>query len=81
MKKSEFCCLTTLSAACNGTAGLNEQLDKIREGILKGIDAGEFHGSCSESGMTKHWKAWDGECRGYEGSLCDGYLVLLAMNP
>jgi hypothetical protein len=62
-------------------AGLNEQLDKIREGILKGIDAGDFQGSCSEGGMTKDWKTWNGECWGYEGFLCDGYLVLLAMNP
>jgi hypothetical protein len=62
-------------------AGLHEQLEKITEGILKGIDEGGFQGSCSEGGMTKDWKTWNGECWGYEGFLCDGYLVLLAMNP
>jgi hypothetical protein len=62
-------------------AGLNEQLEKITEGILKGIDEGCFQGSCSEGGMTKDWKTWKGECWGYEGFLCDGYLVLLALNP
>lgn len=62
-------------------AGLHEQLEKITEGILKGIDEGGFQGSCSEGGMTKNWKTWNGECWGYEGFLCDGYLVLLALNP
>ncbi len=62
-------------------AGLSEQLEKITDGILKGIDEGGFQGSCSEGGMTKDWKTWNGECWGYEGFLCDGYLVLLALNP
>jgi hypothetical protein len=62
-------------------AGLYEQLDKIAEGILKAIDQDEFQGSCSEGGMTKDWKAWNGECWGYEGFLSDGYLALLALNP
>jgi hypothetical protein len=62
-------------------AGLNEQLQKITDGILAGINFGEFQGFCSEKGMTKDWKAWKGDCWGYEGFLCDGYLVLLALNP
>jgi hypothetical protein len=62
-------------------AGLEEQFTKIANGILKGIDAGSFQGSCTPGGMTKDWKTWNGECWGYEGFLCDGYLVLLAMNP
>ncbi len=62
-------------------AGLNEQLDKMTDGLLKAIDAGEFQGSCSEGGMTKDWKTWNGDCWGYEGFLCDGYLVLLALDP
>jgi hypothetical protein len=62
-------------------AGLNEQLQKITDGILSGIDAGEFQGSCTKGGMTKDWKTWKGDCWGYEGFLCDGYLVLLALNP
>jgi hypothetical protein len=28
--------------------------------------------------MSKDWKTWNGECWGYEGFLCDGYMVLLA---
>jgi hypothetical protein len=62
-------------------AGLSEQLSKIREGILKGIDEGAFQGYCGNGGMTRDWKTWKGECWGYEGYLCDGYLVLLALNP
>ena len=62
-------------------AGLEDQYEKISDGILKGIDAGSFQGSCTTGGMTKDWKAWKGECWGYEGFLCDGYLALLALNP
>jgi len=62
-------------------AGLEEQLARISEGILKSIDEGNFQGSCSEGGMTRDWKTWNGECWGYEGFLCDGYQVLLAFNP
>lgn len=62
-------------------AGLEEQLRSIREGILTGIDKGAFQGSCTQGGMTKDWKTWKGECWGYEGFLCDGYLALLALNP
>ena len=61
-------------------AGLDGPLQEITDGILQGIDAGDFQGSC-ENGMTKDWKTWTGECWGYEGYLCDGYLVLLALNP
>jgi hypothetical protein len=62
-------------------AGLGEQLRQITGGILSGIDEGAFQGSCNEGNMTKDWKTWSGECWGYEGFLCDGYLVLLALNP
>ena len=62
-------------------AGLVEQEKKIAEGILAGIDAGNFQGSCEKGGMTKDWRTWKGECWGYEGFLCDGYLFLLALNP
>ncbi len=61
-------------------ARLFNELKKITQGILAGINAGEFQGSCA-NGMTKDWKTWKGECWGYEGYLCDGYLVLLALNP
>jgi len=62
-------------------AGLVEQLSKIEEGILKGIDEGLFQGYSGSGGMTRDWKTWKGECWGYEGYLCDGYLALLAFNP
>ncbi len=62
-------------------AGLNQQVQTITDGILSGIDAGEFQGPAPAGDMTKDWKTWNGECWGYEGYLCDGYLVLLALNP
>lgn len=62
-------------------AGLTEQFNEIADGILKGINDGAFQGSCFEGGMTKDWKTWSGDCWGYEGFLCDGYLVLLAIDP
>ncbi|MDY0100229.1 MAG: hypothetical protein RBR81_13615 [Bacteroidales bacterium] len=61
--------------------GLEEQYNVIADGILEGINAGSFQGSCTEGGMTKDWKSWSGECWGYEGFLCDGYLVILALMP
>ena len=62
-------------------AGLEDQYITIADGLLKGINEGSFQGSCKEGGMTKDWKTWDGECWGYEGFLCDGYLVISALNP
>ncbi len=62
-------------------AGLNEQVQTITDGILSGINDGEFQGAATTGDMTKDWKTWSGECWGYEGYLCDGYLVLLALNP
>ena len=62
-------------------AGLSQQEQTITDGILSGIDAGEFQGLAPTGDMTKDWKTWNGECWGYEGYLCDGYLVLLALNP
>lgn len=62
-------------------AGLNEQLQTITDGLMSGINEGEFQGAAATGDMTKDWKTWTGECWGYEGYLCDGYLVLLALNP
>jgi hypothetical protein len=62
-------------------ADLQEQYEKISSGLMQAIDKGEFQGSCREGGMTKDWKAWNGDCWGYEGFLCDGYLALLAFVP
>jgi hypothetical protein len=52
-------------------------MDLISKPILKSIKEGNFNGKCI-NGMSKDWKTWNGECWGYEGFLCDGYMVLLA---
>ena len=62
-------------------AGMTEQLQQVTNGILAGINEGDFQGRPQTGDMTKDWKTWNGECWGYEGFLCDGYLVLLALNP
>ena len=53
------------------------EADNILHPILKSVKEGNFSGKCS-NGMSKDWKTWKGECWGYEGFLCDGYMVLLA---
>ena len=55
----------------------NSDVNKILHPILKSIKEGNFNGKCV-NGMSKDWKTWKGECWGYEGFLCDGYMVLLA---
>ena len=60
-------------------AGMNRELEQVSDGILQGIRNGDFQGYCGL--MAKDWKTWNGECWGYEGFLCDGYLALLALNP
>ena len=60
-------------------AGMDKEFDQMAGGILRGINNGDFQGFCGL--MAKDWKTWKGECWGYEGFLCDGYLALLALNP
>ena len=60
-------------------AGMDQESDKVSDGILRGINKGDFQGFCGL--MAKDWKTWSGDCWGYEGFLCDGYLALLALNP
>lgn len=55
----------------------NRDAQKMLFPILKSINEGNFSGKCA-NGMSKDWKTWNGECWGYEGFLCDGYMVLLA---
>jgi hypothetical protein len=55
----------------------NSDVKKLLYPILKSITEGNFNGKCL-NGMTKDWKTWKGECWGYEGFLCDGYMVLLS---
>ena len=62
-------------------AGLTKELQTVTDGLLAGINAGDFQGAAPTGDMTKDWKTWNGECWGYEGYLCDGYLALLALNP
>jgi hypothetical protein len=62
-------------------AGLTEQFKIMADGITEGINKGSFQGLCEEGGMTKDWKTWNGECWGYEGFLCDGFLVISALTP
>ena len=37
-----------------------DELKKITDGIIAGINAGEFQGYCAEKGMAKDWKSWKG---------------------
>ncbi len=60
-------------------AGMTKAFEKVSDGLLAGINKGDFQGFCGL--MAKDWKTWSGECWGYEGFLCDGYLALLALNP
>ena len=62
-------------------AGMTQQLQQVTDGLLEGIKAGDFQGPAPTGDVTKDWKTWTGECWGYEGFLCDGYLALLALNP
>lgn len=58
--------------------GRVEDARKIYHPMLKSFAAGDFQGF-DASGQSKDWRTWDGECRGYEGYLSDGYLALLAV--
>ena len=51
---------------------------KIFHPMLRSFAAGDFQGF-DANGQSKDWRTWDGECRGYEGYLSDGYLALLAV--
>ena len=70
-------------------AGLKGYADKIIDDMLVSFELGDFQGACSEEMkedgeghvLAKDWKDWSGNCWGYEGFLCDGYLAFLAMNP
>ncbi len=66
----------TLSAL--GRLGRSEDAKRILFPLLRALEAGAFQGDC-DNGMTKDWRAWDGECWGYEGFLVDNYWGLLAV--
>lgn len=46
--------------------------------MLRSFAAGDFQGF-DVGGQSKDWRTWQGEGRGYEGYLSDGYLALLAV--
>ena len=50
--------------------------DMILRPMIEALNKSDFSGKCT-NGMSKDWKKWNGECWGYEGFLCDGYLFLL----
>jgi len=52
--------------------------DRILFPMLKSFAKGDFQGYCA-NGMSKDWKMWNGDCRGYEGLLVDNYYALLAV--
>jgi hypothetical protein len=52
--------------------------DAILLPLLKSMSDGNFQGRC-DSGRTKDWKTWTGECWGYEGFLVDNYMFLLTV--
>jgi hypothetical protein len=70
-------CYTYFTVSALQKLKRNSDVNKILHPILKSVKEGNFNGKC-ENGMSKDWKTWKGECWGYEGFLCDGYMVLLA---
>jgi hypothetical protein len=58
--------------------GRVEDARKIFHPMLRSFATGDFQGFDAK-GQSKDWRTWDGECRGYEGYLSDGYLALLAV--
>lgn len=59
--------------------GMKREAEMILMPMLESYKKGEFQGNCQGSEMTKDWKAWDGDCWGYEGFLVDNFLTLLAV--
>jgi hypothetical protein len=70
-------CYTYFMVAALQKLNRDTEANSILHPILKSVKEGNFSGKCS-NGMSKDWKTWKGECWGYEGFLCDGYMVLLA---
>ncbi|MBC7904889.1 MAG: hypothetical protein H7Y27_15795 [Gemmatimonadaceae bacterium] len=48
-------------------------------GMMDSYAKNEFEGKCPNTGMTRVWKTWNGECRGHEGFLADSYHALLVV--
>jgi hypothetical protein len=59
--------------------GMRREAEHILLPMLESFKEGGFEGACPGSTMTRDWKAWNGDCWGYEGFLVDNYLTLLAV--
>ncbi len=59
--------------------GMHAEAKEILMPMLESYKEGGFQGSCPDSGRTRDWKTWKGECWGYEGFLVDNYLALLGV--
>jgi len=59
--------------------GRVEDARRIFHPMLRSFAAGNFQGF-GPNGMSKDWRDWEGNCNGYEGYLCDGFLALLAVD-
>ena len=59
--------------------GMRKEADAIFIPMMGAYKENGFDGHCEGSNYTRDWKAWDGQCWGYEGFLVDGYLPMLAV--
>ena len=58
---------------------MRKEADAIFIPMMGAYKENGFDGHCEGSNYTRDWKAWDGQCWGYEGFLVDGYLPMLAV--
>ena len=72
-------CFTYFTINALQKLGRKKDADAILMPILKSMSEGNFQGRCADTGRTKDWKTWSGECWGYEGFLVDNYMFLLAV--
>lgn len=72
-------CYTYFTIDALQKLGRKKDADAILLPLLKSMSEGGFQGRCPETGRTKDWKTWSGECWGYEGFLVDNYLFLLCV--
>ncbi len=74
-------CYTYFTILALQKLGRKKDADMILLPLLKSMSEGGFQGTCADSGRTKDWKTWTGECWGYEGFLVDNYMFLLCVLP
>ncbi|RQP18146.1 MAG: hypothetical protein EAS52_06470 [Parapedobacter sp.] len=59
--------------------GMKKEAESILMPMLESYKHGDFQGYCPGSETTKDWKAWDGECWGYEGYLAENFMAVLGV--